>query len=219
MDNIQEYIKISNKKSLKERKERFLLNRILVFEKDPLPKEINLDFILSFLEKKIPKHVFDGIDIFYIGEFPEMFERNINAMYKDGAIYISNIQDDDEDIVDDIVHELAHNLEKNFSKEIYFDDSLEKEFLAKRKTLYYLLKQYEKNPNEKQFLNVEYDKDFDEYLYLEVGYPFLKNISSGLFNSAYGITSLLEYFANGFEEYILNDKKHLKRIAQFYLKN
>ena len=46
-----------------------------------------------------------------VGWFEEFEERNINAFYDSGAVYISNLQDDQEDMFDDIVHEIAHSVE------------------------------------------------------------------------------------------------------------
>ena len=45
-----------------------------------------------------------------------------------------------------------------------------------------------------------------------VGYDNLNNFTNGLFSSPYGATSLKEYFANGFEEFFLGNREHLKRI-------
>ena len=43
------------------------------------------------------------IDSIIVGELEVFKEKHFNAMYKDGAIYVSNIQDDNEDMIDDIV--------------------------------------------------------------------------------------------------------------------
>ena len=64
-----------------------------------------------------------------------MREREINAMYKDGTIYVSNYQSDEEDMVDDIIHEIAHAVEDNYMMQIYGDNQIEVEFLSKRMTL------------------------------------------------------------------------------------
>ena len=63
------------------------------------------------------------------------------------------------------------------------------------------------------FENPEFDKDFDEYLHKEVGYPVLINLTLGLYNSPYAATSLKEYWASGFEEYILGDRGIIKSIS------
>jgi len=65
----------------------------------------------------------------------------------------------------------------------------------------------------KQFLNPEYNAQFDKYLYEVLGYPLLTSLSMGLFVSPYAVTSLREYFSTGFEEYFLKDRNYLKNIS------
>ena len=51
-------------------------------------------------------------------------------MYKDGAIYLSPEQDNEEDLLDDILQNLPTPLKKNEDL-IYRDGRLEREFVAK----------------------------------------------------------------------------------------
>jgi len=213
-----EYVQESYDKILHERKERYLFDSIMVFLKDPIIGNVDLNQVLKIIEDRIPQRFFFGIDVIYVGEFDIFHERNINALYKDGAIYVSNVQDDEADMVDDIVHELAHSvLEKNNQKVLY-DDFLEREFFAKKKILLKILNEYDFNPDKESFLKAEFDPDLDEFLYIDVGYPFLRSVSSGIFNSPYAITSLDEYFANGFEEYFLRNMKTLEKISPILFK-
>ena len=48
--------------------------------------------VISNLEAKLPDHIRDGVEMIIIGRFDEFEERDINAFYKDGALYVSNIQ-------------------------------------------------------------------------------------------------------------------------------
>ena len=114
----------------------------------------------------------------------------------DGAIYLTNVQDDIDDVVDDIIHEIAHSLEERHKIEIYGDELVEREFLGKRKRLQRILTSQDIDINNHDFMNPEYDIEFDMFLYQDVGYPFLTNITAGLFYSPYAITSLSEYFFN-----------------------
>ena len=50
-------------------------------------------------------------------------------------------------------------------------------------------------------------------MYNDIGYDKLRIISSGLFYSPYAITSLREYWANGFENYLLGDRERLKDLS------
>jgi len=61
--------------------------------------------------------------------------------------------------------------------------------------------------------NPEYDYDFDQHLYKDVGYDYLRGASAELFYSPYAITSLREYWANGFENYLLRSRGKLKEIS------
>ena len=63
-------------------------------------------------------------------------------------------------------------------------------------------------------MNPEYDEHFDLFLYQEIGYSILRNYTSSLFCSPYGITSLREYFANAFEHYFYSsDPYYVKSIS------
>jgi hypothetical protein len=193
--------------------EKLLFNKIVVFVKDPLPEGIKLDYILSSIEKKVPEHLTYGIDMIYIGDFEEFHERDTNAAYKDGALYVTNSQSDEDDMIDDIVHEMAHACEESYYSLIYSDRKIHDEFIGKRKKLFDILKQEGYNITLKDFLNIEYSREFDEFLYKEVGYDKLTFFTMGLFVSPYGTTSYREYFANGFEHYFLNDPQYVKIVS------
>ena len=70
-------------------------------------------------------------------------------MYKDGAIYLSPEQDNEEDLLDDILHELAHAVEKKNEDLIYRDGRLEREFVMKIRR-HHLLDDKEYNLQERQ---------------------------------------------------------------------
>ena len=208
-----DWIKKSVKKS-KVLKDHYKLHDINVFIKDRLPEEINIDFALRYIAKTIPSSMLRNIDIIYIGQFPEFFDdRNVNSLYKDGAIYVSNEQDEEFDMINDIVHEVAHALEDSKKDIIYSDGRIMREFLGKRKKLYFLLKAENLNPDVSIQTQPSYDRSIDDYFYQEVGYQRMWNIINGLFLSPYAATSLREYFANGFEEYYLGDRNYLKKIS------
>ena len=64
------------------------------------------------------------------------------------------------------------------------------------------------------FMNVEYDQEFDDMLYKEIGYPKLSQLLMGVFISPYAATSLREYFATGFTEfYTHSEHKFLQKLA------
>ena len=209
MANVNNYIE--------ERKEAFpekmLYNKIVVFLKDPLPENVDLNHVLSTVEKRIPEHLSYGIDMVYIGDFEEFKERDVNAVYKDGALYVTNEQSDEDDMIDDIVHEMSHACEESYYSLIYSDEKIQSEFAGKRKKLFETLKVEEYKVDIEDFLNIDYSREFDEFLYREVGYDKLTFFTMGLFVSPYGATSYREYFANGFEHYFLHDPQHVKVIS------
>ena len=180
---------------------------------DPLPPDINLAACLDRIEKMVPKHLVYGLDSIFIGEFPEFRQRKINAFYNDGAIYVTNDQDDEEDFIDDIVHEIAHLAEATYGSLIYSDQKIAREFLGKRQRLFYLLKAEGFKVQPKDFMQVEYSQEFDMFLFEEVGYPFLTQLTIGLFLTPYGATSLAEYFAESFEYFFIKEPKYVIKIS------
>jgi len=210
-NNLTSYIKKNNKKS--ENQNLSFFGSINVFVKDPLPEDISLRIILRRIENLIPHYLVNNIDAVYVGQFDEFVEMETNAAYKDGALYITNDQYDEDDMIDDIVHEIAHAVEELAYEEIYADDKVEIEFLGKRKRLQSILRSENFNVQRYDFLNPQYSKEFDIFLYREVGYPLLTTLTMGLFPSPYAATSLREYFARGFEEYYLKDKNYLTKIS------
>ena len=196
-----------------------IYGRVLVLIKDPLPAEIDVASILGNIEKSIPSHLLHDLDSIYIGQFDEFIERDINAFYRDGAIFATNDQIDDSDLMDDLVHEMAHSVEPYYSAQIYGDGEIEQEFLGKRRRLLDLLTQHKLDINLKDkslrdsFFDLKYSQKFDNMLYKDIGYTLLSNITRGLFCNAYAITSLREYFASGFEEFYMADRQYLKKIC------
>ena len=208
-----DYISTSSKNFKKNQREKNLYNDILVFLKNQLPYEFDLDYVFETIEGLLSKKYFSNIDVVYIGSFQEIEELGFNAMYKDNALYITNKQDNENDMIDDIVHEIAHAVEERFADSLYLDITIQNEFLAKRKTLYNILSEEGYYFPLDKYKKLEYDKGLDDFLYNEVGYPKLTSLSMGLFYSPYAITSLREYWANGFENYFLRDAIYLKKLS------
>jgi hypothetical protein len=207
-----EYIKESHRRALKESKEKFLHGK-LVYIQDPLPDDVDLDYVIEYIQKRIPSRLMHAVDSVYIGNFDFLNEKDVNALYLDNAIYVSNEQSSEEDMIDDIIHEMAHSVEDFMGEELYYDGEVEREFLGKRQRLGNLLATEGYKLPLVAYFNTEYDEDFDKFLYQTVGYEALTNIAMGLFYSPYAITSLREYFANGFEHYFIGDRKYLKNIS------
>ena len=190
-------------------------SRIPIYIKDELiftDDKSTLQDVIEIVQNSLPSFLVSNVDVIYVGDFSFFQERNTNAAYEEGAIYIINVQDNAEDMADDIVHEIAHSVEEKYYEQIYGDGRVENEFLGKREKLFQILKAYEEPMMDLiYFQNPDYNEDFDEYLYTQIGYPALNAYANGLFYSPYASTSVREYFARGFEAYFLH--KDLKTLA------
>ena len=200
-------------KRSKKLKDHYMLKGIDIFVKDQLPQGIDIDFVIRYVAKKLPDHVLRNIDIIYVGVFQDLIDRDINALWQNGAIYITNDQDSEMDMIDDLIHEIAHSNEKRYEHIIYEDDKLEMEFLHRRKTIALILKDKGYSLPPGFIYNADYDKDIDDFLYEKVTYDVLWQMVPGIFSSPYAITSLREYWAKGFEEYYLGVQQDLKKIS------
>jgi len=50
-------------------------------------------------------------------------------------------------------------------------------------------------------------------LHKEVGYANLRNFTDGVFHRPYAATSLREYWAAGFEDYLLGNAREVERLS------
>lgn len=214
---MKDYIKNSSSHIIKNRNE-FSLSKgqvpVVIINK--LPSDINFDNIINNLEKNIPAQILNLIDGIYIGDFKELEERNIEAMFKDGVIYLSSFKNIDyasEELISrNICHELAHALEGKMGYEIYGDKLIQNEFKAKKEKLVHILKHEGFRFSKNIFFDPDLVDELDDFLYNEIGYDRLSLIIPNLFISPYSITSIREYFANGVEEYLLGEPNLLKSV-------
>lgn len=202
------------KESLEKTKEFLIFNRIPFLIDDSLiNQDISLKSVIEKIEDLTRRNYFRGIDRIRIGNYDFLNDRDVNATFHEGTLYLSNVQDDEEDIIDDILHEVAHNLEKQYTSEIYQDKKLEHEFLRKRGKLKRILSDIGFNVDKHNFFSVEYNKGFDRFLYKYVTYSSLKQLAADLFCSVYGATSLSEYYASGFQQYLMAGQACLKELS------
>tara|TARA_Y100000034_G_scaffold135418_2_gene207260 strand:- start:180 stop:884 length:705 start_codon:yes stop_codon:yes gene_type:complete len=210
----KEYIKFSFDQNMQNHfSNDFEINGISVLVEEPLPEHVDVNECLKHIFSLIPKHLISNLSTIKIGQYDKFIERNINAFYENGILYITNQQDNNSDMIDDIVHEIAHGAEEIAKEEIYGDRLVKKEFLGKKKRILDLLKEHGYNITSKEYETTKYKKEFDYFLYSGVKASLLKTLSIGLFVSPYALTSLREYFSTGFEEYFLGDKSYLKKIS------
>jgi len=213
-DKIQKIINESIKAQEKWKKEFSLFGKMLYVE-SPFVGSVNVPKVIDAIELQIPRSIFNEIDLIMVGEFDFLQERDLEALYKDGAIYVSNNLLSDEDLLENIIHEVAHSLEESLGYYIYADHKITSEFVAKRETLKRILisHNYDLSSVEHLFSDLEYNQEFDEFLYKEVGYAKLDNLTLGLVSNPYAMTSLREYWASGFEKYFLGNQEILKTVS------
>ena len=205
------YLRESYQKTTMRVHDFYTSGGIHVYVKDAIENEdIDLEEVVAKAENHIPSHMLSEVEMIIIGWFDEFEEQEITAFYRDGALYISPAVANDESMFDDAVHEIAHSVEEMYSYEIYSDQKLKKEFLRKRRYLHDMLWAKGFKAPLALFMDPEYDEDLDAFLYKKVGYDKLCSMVEGVFLSPYAPTSLREYFAKGFEQYILDNRKELK---------
>lgn len=208
------YLKESHKRTVDRLQNFYTASGISVYIRKPLTNNVDPEEVIAKVEGRIPQELLSEVEMIIIGWFKEFEERDINAFYSDGCLFISNEQDNVKDMVDDIVHEIAHSLETEHGYEIYGDKNLKKEFLSKRKSLQEILWAHDFRAPESFFMDTEYDKEFDDFLLNKVGYDKLSLLMQGLFLSPYAAVSLKEYFATGFTEFFLeSEHKFFKTIC------
>ena len=194
------------KKYIQEKKTNsFTFKGVEVIIKDQITQDVSVKSVLNTLTSKVPAHLLLNFNKLYIGDFKQMRDRQIQAYYSNKSIYITNNLKNEEDLLDDLIHEISHSLEKQYNELIYGDKKVEKEFLIKRKQMWNQLKNNSIELPLKYFLNAEYDVEFDEILYKEIGYTVLSAVTSNIFYSPYAATSINEYFANGFEAFFMGE--------------
>lgn len=211
--NIVNYVKTKSK-GLSEYK----IGSFHIFIQDSLPDNIDITNIFQEVESLLPEHFLNLVDIVYVGDFPFFAERKINSMYLDGALYISNEQDNNIDMKDDIIHEIAHAVEEKYDEFIYDDEEIKNEYFGKLKKLKNYLSFEGYDIRGIDFFNTKYNKRFDEFLVDSIGYEKLKGFINGLFLAPYSVTSLREYFGRAFEEFFLGDRLYLKSLCPYFYK-
>ena len=216
----KDYIIKSSNKTMLERKEYTMFGDIQVYIKDPFTstKPIDMSMVIRKLEQTIPRDFTYGVELLVIGQFDDLDRRGVKAAFLDGAIYVTNKQDNLDDVFDDIVHEISHSIELTHGSILFADGELANEYLGKKKRFIQLM-QYDGNIVPPDVVDtLEYSKEFDEFLHFELGFEKAENYSSGLFIDSYAAVSLSEYFATGFEAYYVDKLGgQLKKISPVLL--
>ena len=189
-----------------------------VIFKDTIEGDVDVEGSFIHVANILPEQYLKLIDVTYLGRFEFLENRDVNAMYVDGSLFISNVQDDAADLIDDIVHEIAHAVEDANLEFIYADGKVENEFILKRAKLKDILNYQGYAVEEFNFLNSEYNEQLDEFFYKELGYDVLEQLSINLYTNPYAATSLREYVASAFEEFYIGKPAFLKQLCPYIYK-
>lgn len=215
-NKILSYLRNANSNMEKNPVGDFFIQNLRVYIKEPLPENIQVKKCFSFIFDKMPKIFYSGIEKIMIGQFPFLIKREVDALYKDRTIYITNNQETNDSLIADIIHELAHYFEEQHKQQLYGDEIIRNEFLSKRNALYNILSGenlLDKTIQKEDFYNTNYNENFDMYLYKSIGYDKLHILTNNLFISPYAATCLREYFANAFEAFFVQDMFVVKKYA------
>lgn len=210
----ENYIRKSAERSKKSLSETQLFGEIMLVVKDPLDQNIDLERVCRTIEGRVPQHFTQELDVIYIGQFPQLKARNVESAYLNGAIFISNLIIDEDTFLKSLIHEIAHNVEAIYGRDLYGDQEIIDEFISKRKRLRDILEAEKLFCDPRFYIQLDYSKNFDDFLYKTVGYDKLAALTTRLYISPYAATSLREYFANGFEHYFVDENpKYVKSIS------
>jgi hypothetical protein len=215
---MKEYL-IKSYNQQKEEQKEFYLSDIPIFLLEKIPSHLDISNIIEDVREAIPYEFYSSLEGIYIGSFKELEDRKVQAIFKDGVIYLSSYKNfpnvDHDSVVSHLIHEIGHLVEDDFYNNIYGDQSIEVEYLFKKKRLLNLLKSngisFPSIGN--LFFSDDRVDEFDRFLYKDIGYDNLAPVTVGLFTSPYSVTTLREYFANGFEEYFIGDEAYLKEVS------
>ena len=205
---ITDYIK-------QKKNNKFSINGILVTISGSTFMDISdIKQQIEIMNSRVPSFMLAGIKQILIDDYEFLNDKDLQAAYKNSNIYISSRVSNEYQLLSILVHEVAHSVEVKFSKLIYSDKTIEKEFLQKRKMLWQTLKQKGFNIDLNKCLKLDYDHEFDLFLYDTIGYPTLTVLTANIFHSPYAATSLREYFADAFEAFFMKDRIHMiKKIS------
>ena len=146
---------------IREQKEILLYNRVPVMIQD-MPA-FNTGDVFTAVQAKVPQPLTRELDYIMISDSDYLRDREVDSVYQDGIIYMSANIDDDETALLSVIHEIAHSLEEAYPQ-IYEDETIETEFLGKRKKMYETLSAHGFDLSGLDFLNAEYSEKFDEYI-------------------------------------------------------
>jgi len=216
MSKFLNYLRNSHHRAITNPVGDILVGGVKISIEQPVIDSVDVAGCFAHVLDRMPEIFKRNVRQARIGQFSFLKSREVEAIYKNGTIYLTSKHENNVSLISDLVHEIAHAFEEGNSVEIYGDELVKNEFLAKRKRLFLSLDSLgmiEYPISEQDFYKTEYSKKFDKYLHETIGYEKLQTISNGIFISPYAATCLREYFANAFENFFINDISLVKKMS------
>ena len=74
-------------------------NGIEIFIVDPVPNNIDVRRVLEKISALVPNNLLKFIKKIKIGQFEILDKRELNALYKDNTVYLTNLQESEFDML------------------------------------------------------------------------------------------------------------------------
>jgi hypothetical protein len=173
-------------------------NSITVYQANKLPTGMKMSRIMKIIEKKIPSYFLSEIESLIIADISKITEDE--HLLEGNTIFISNEHYCEDLLIENFIIAAGESLFDKYEHLIY-DKELEKEFLEKRRDLYYdLVKIYKKIA-------------LSDFLILEMSGEFTKSMKKIDFNDV--IYNTQKYFIN--YDSCLSIKNYFSHLFNSYL--
>lgn len=136
-------------------------DKITVYQTKRLPTGMKISRIMRMIEKTIPAHFLSEIETLVIADLGKITKEE--RMLEGETIFISNEHYCEPLLVENFTLSVGESLFKKYSHLVY-DDTLVKEFILKRKDLYYELVKVVPHIALSDFLSTEKSADFNRSL-------------------------------------------------------
>lgn len=194
-------------------KPMFDAHGVRFFIKTNLPDHISVDDLRKKIFKTLPPILFSGVKSVFVGDFEYLKARGATAISYEDSVFLTNDQDNIDDMIDDIAHELGHHVEKSFFHNIHRNPALQKEFIAKKTVAMKTLGQMGFDTTKSIPAKIEHDVELDKLLTSKIGLHNLEKEFANLVVTPYSLISLSEYFCEGLEFFLLNDAFYLQSVC------
>jgi hypothetical protein len=203
------------------KQEWYIHGKTLIYIKNFMKLSIDLNYSIQEVERIIPEYLLKDLDDVFIGSFEELKRKNQDILYKDGALYISNeYQTTSESLIYCFLLGIGYSTWFSFQDELLSDGFLQKEFLSKRISVSNLLK----FQIDHDILKLDKVLDLDYYHRLESIISHMKEAFKkdklilealkDLYITNFGIYSLMNYYIDGYIEFLYNkDKDRIQKLC------